>query len=95
MVGPRVAPERTPPRRRVLGGGGRYRTDTILWKYNDNVKQRHAPGIRMVLKGVNDTRVDAFSRVLGSGEPIFVTTSRVSDFTDLAVAMLETEPRRR
>lgn len=49
----------------------------------------------MVLKGVNDTRVDAFSRVLGSGEPIFVTTSRVSDFTDLAVAMLETEPRRR
>lgn len=46
----------------------------------------------MVLEGRNGTRVDAFAGTLDSGGPVLVTSSRVTDFTDLAVAMLEQRP---
>lgn len=49
----------------------------------------------MVLESINETRVDAFSEVLASDRSVFVTTSKVTDFTDLAIAMLESDPSAR
>lgn len=49
----------------------------------------------MALERINDTRVDAFSTVLDADSRVFVTTSKVTDFSDLAFAMLETEPSAR
>lgn len=46
----------------------------------------------MVLDSISEKRVNAFSESLQSGQPLYITSSKVSDFTDLAVAMLEVEP---
>lgn len=48
--------------------------------------------VSMVMEGRNQTRVDAFTEVLGSHPRVLVTTSKVADLGDLAFAMREGDP---
>lgn len=46
----------------------------------------------MVVGSINEARVELFEEVLASDETYFLTSTRVTDFTDLAVAVDRTEP---